>query len=379
MKKIKNLMIDGTVDPNLCLYLENEILSSTKNFTGMNLYFNTYGGETAGVRSVVDAILTAKQKIPINAIIINAHSAGYWIASACTKVLLKDATAMCGGIGVIVKHEDLTEYNKLHGVKVTEIVSTEDKNILSPNKVLSHEAKVYLQDNVDYISNLFCADVKKNRSLTDEELKNVCTGRSFKADDAILYKLADGYFKGELSMDEIEELKKKIKALEEENEKLKQNASCEDKEKLKGISDNDLQEEEREEIGQETEKEKEKKEQAVSKIVMNAIASERKRISDIHSVALKAHANDSDVRNAIDSGLTPETFAFNLVMNTNYDNTLNTVNYKNEQKAYTSYPKVDPNESYHSSVEFTDSTFLKEYGNVDYNKIAEFILKRGEI
>ena len=381
MKTIKNLMIDGTVDPNLCLYLENEILTSTKNFSCINLYFNTYGGETAGVRSVVEAILKTKKKIPINAIIINAHSAGYWIASACTKVLLKDETAMCGGIGVIVKHEDMTEYNKLHGVKITEIVSTEDKNMLSPNKILSHEAKLYLQGNVDYINNLFCSDIKKNRNLTDEELKNVCTGRSFKADDAITYKLADGYYKGESSMDEVEELKEKIKALEEENEALKKKASCEEKEKEKAISDDDLEKDERDEIDQE--KEKENKEKAFSKLVFNAIATERKRISDIHSVGLKAHASESDMKNAIDSGLPATTFAYNLIMNSSNNETQNSnINYKNEQKAYSSFSKnKEPYASYHSSVEISDSgaTFMGEYGNADYDKIADFILRRGEL
>ena len=267
---------------------------------------------------------------------------------------------MCGGIGVIVKHEDMTEYNNLHGVKITEIVSTEDKNMLSPNKILSHEAKLYLQGNVDYINNLFCSDIKKNRNLTDEELKNVCTGRSFKADDAITYKLA---------------------ALEEENEALKKKASCEEKEKEKAISDDDLEKDERDEIDQE--KEKENKEKAFSKLVFNAIATERKRISDIHSVGLKAHASESDMKNAIDSGLPATTFAYNLIMNSSNNETQNSnINYKNEQKAYSSFSKnKEPYASYHSSVEISDSgaTFMGEYGNADYDKIADFILRRGEL
>lgn len=261
MPRFVNINIEGEIMPSKCLEYEKIILDCKDDSTcqGVNIYFDTYGGAVDGIKSVVNAIEEINKTKETTAIIVNAHSAGYWIACACKKVLLKDETSYCGCIGAIQTHISYEKYNKQQGIEVTEVFSTPYKNIFSRNKPLSKEAKEIIEKEIKYCTDLFISDVKRFRNLTDLEVEKVCSGLSFNAKEAIEYKLVDGFYKKEAENMENEEIVKKLEQLITEMQEIKGKIEEFDK-RLQELEKTDENSTDAESEEEDKEKEKEEKE-----------------------------------------------------------------------------------------------------------------------
>lgn len=79
------------------------------------LDINSGGGAAVGCKELADYIFQSRQTKPITAIVnYSAYSAAYFIASACSKIVVSQTSGV-GSIGVIMEHLDTSGWKSKWG------------------------------------------------------------------------------------------------------------------------------------------------------------------------------------------------------------------------------------------------------------------------
>jgi len=116
-----------------------------------------------------------------------------WIGVAAHEVFISGDTAQVGSIGVVATHVDVSERDKMEGVKTTEIASGKFKAITSEHKALTEEARDVIQNQVDELFSIFVRDVAEFRDMEVEALLDgIADGRIFIGQKAVKTGLVDG-------------------------------------------------------------------------------------------------------------------------------------------------------------------------------------------
>jgi len=134
------------------------------------LQMNTPGGGINGVDEVYIGIKNlSKQKT----VIAENHgliaSAGYWIASAASKIVAIGPAVETGSIGVIITAIDDTEFLKEMGLKRIKIVSSNAPK-KDPN-IAKKAGQNILQDRVDALERIFIKRIADGRKLTEAHVR----------------------------------------------------------------------------------------------------------------------------------------------------------------------------------------------------------------
>lgn len=161
---------------------------------GILLDTNSPGGTVAGTQELARRVHQASKKKPLAAL-ANEHmtSAAYWIGAAAGSVWVSSDTAIVGSIGVIGMHIDISEREKMLGVKVSEIVAGRQKAYGSPHAPLSAEARDSLQAQIDHLYGVFVGDVALFRGVpASTVLSQMADARLFIGKQAIAAGLVDG-------------------------------------------------------------------------------------------------------------------------------------------------------------------------------------------
>ena len=119
-----------------------------------------------------------------------AASGGYYIASACDKILANPGT-MTGSIGVIMQLSNFEELMKKVGVKGINIKSGANKDIGSPFQPLSQEGRDILQSVVDNVHSQFVSAVAKGRGMDEASVRKLADGRIYSGAQAKELGLVD--------------------------------------------------------------------------------------------------------------------------------------------------------------------------------------------
>lgn len=150
------------------------------------------GGAVGGVPELADEILAARDKKKIVAQVDGmAASAAYWLACSASEVIVTPSGAV-GSIGVFMEHEDISEYAKNAGVKVSLISAGKYKVDGNSYEPLSDSARADLQEKVDAFYAMFTKSVAKGRGDTPANVRNgYGEGRLVLASDAVKSGMAD--------------------------------------------------------------------------------------------------------------------------------------------------------------------------------------------
>lgn len=127
-----------------------------------------------------------------------AASAAYWIASQADEVVVAPSGEV-GSIGVYMVHEDVSDFLKKEGVRVTFISEGPRKVEGNPFEPLSAEARGALQANVKYFYDLFVNDVARGRNVPasvvradpEKEARHFGGGRVYPGHLAVALGMAD--------------------------------------------------------------------------------------------------------------------------------------------------------------------------------------------
>lgn len=148
------------------------------------------GGEVSGLFDFVDFLAEANKIKPIYAVLTeSAFSAGYAIASACTKIYVP-RTGGTGSIGIVWMHCDFSQAIREAGVTVTFVTRGARKVDGAEELPLSPEALARAQADIDTIGSMFEDTVAQNRGLSSKKIRDMQAG-TFLGADSVANGLAD--------------------------------------------------------------------------------------------------------------------------------------------------------------------------------------------
>ena len=169
-----------------------EKLRKNKNVKAIVIRINSPGGTVAATQEIYQKIWQLRKKnIPIIASLGDiAASGGYYIASACNKIMANHGT-ITGSIGVIAYSPNVKKLFDKLGIKMNIIKSGKYKDILSMHRDITEEEKNLLQLMIDSSYKKFIKDVALGRNQNQSEIIPFADGRIMNGETALNNKLID--------------------------------------------------------------------------------------------------------------------------------------------------------------------------------------------
>ena len=187
------LQIEGAIDD------AREVLRELKRFKeapwikAVVVRIDTPGGAVAPTQEIFEAMQKTKKLKPLIASMGSmATSGGYYIASACDKIVANPGT-LTGSIGVIMQLGNVEELMKKIGVKGLNIKSGPNKDIGSPFAPLSAEGREILQSLVDNVHSQFVSAVARGRGMDENKVRQLADGRVYSGAQAKELGLIDQF------------------------------------------------------------------------------------------------------------------------------------------------------------------------------------------
>ena len=154
------------------------------------LDFHTGGGSALGCKEAADYIRMVSEEKPVTALInFAACSAGYFLASACSRIVASP-TAMVGSIGVIIETYDVSRAEEAAGIKFNTFYRGGHKNDASPHEPITDQATREIGKRLDAAYELFTTSVAEYRGL-DVSAVVATEARVFSAKEALELNLID--------------------------------------------------------------------------------------------------------------------------------------------------------------------------------------------
>lgn len=101
-----------------------DLISSDETIKNVKLIMDTPGGEASGCDLVCDSLKELASKVTLTAFNFGMiASAGYWLATAASKIIATSPTNETGSIGVLITGFDFTEALAKDGIKFVKIRS----------------------------------------------------------------------------------------------------------------------------------------------------------------------------------------------------------------------------------------------------------------
>lgn len=143
------------------------------------LDINSGGGAAVGCKELADYIYQSRETKPITAIVnYSAYSAAYFIASACSKIIVSQTSGV-GSIGVIMEHLDTSKLEEKMGLTFTTIFRGDNKNNGTQHEPLSEEALGMFQGMIDEMYETFTGSVAEYRGLDQQAVIETQAGLYF--------------------------------------------------------------------------------------------------------------------------------------------------------------------------------------------------------
>jgi protease IV len=187
------LQIEGTIDDSQSVLSELKRFKEAPWIKAIVVRIDTPGGAVAPTQEIFDAIQKTRVKKPLIASMGSmATSGGYYIASACEKIIANPGT-LTGSIGVIMQFNNVEELMKKIGVKGYNVKSGLNKDLGSPFQPLSPEGRQILQSLVDNVHGQFVSAVASGRGMDEAAVRKLADGRVYSGAQAKENGLVDEF------------------------------------------------------------------------------------------------------------------------------------------------------------------------------------------
>ena len=187
------LQIEGAIDDSRDVMSELKRFKEAPWIKAVVVRIDSPGGAVAPTQEIFEEIQKTKKSKPFIASMGGmATSGGYYIASACDKIVANPGT-LTGSIGVIMQLNNVEELMKKIGVKGYNIKSGANKDIGSPFQPLSSEGREILQSLVDDVHQQFVSAVAKGRGMDEARVKKLADGRVYSGAQAKELGLIDQF------------------------------------------------------------------------------------------------------------------------------------------------------------------------------------------
>lgn len=146
------------------------------------------GGNALSVPEAADAIMAARGKKPIVAVITGiCASGGYWLSASADEIIATPVSAV-GSLGAFQQHDCYEKMNEIIGIKETYITSTPDKVEGMGHIPLTPEALAHRQGVVDQVDSLFMTSLAAARG---RDMRQDGRGRTYIGQAAVGRGLID--------------------------------------------------------------------------------------------------------------------------------------------------------------------------------------------
>ena len=192
-EKLGVISVLGTIDSSDRVVDALDKFGRNDEIKGILLRVESPGGGVAASQEIYTEILRTRKKYKKPVVCSMggvAASGGYYIASACDKIVASPGT-LTGSIGVILSMPDLQELFGKIGVKLQVVKAGKLKGTGMPNRPLSPEERAMLQGTVDEVHEQFIFDVAKARNLPMERVRALATGGIYTGQKAMQLGLVD--------------------------------------------------------------------------------------------------------------------------------------------------------------------------------------------
>ncbi|HEY7553540.1 MAG TPA: signal peptide peptidase SppA [Candidatus Binatia bacterium] len=187
------VLIDGAIDDSRPVVGELKRFKDAPWIKALVVRIDSPGGAVAPTQEIFAEIRKAKAGKPIIASMGGmATSGGYYIASACDKIVANPGT-LTGSIGVIMQLSNVEDLMKKIGVKGYNVKSGANKDIGSPFQPLSTEGRDILQALVDNVHGQFVSAVAKGRDMDEAAVRKLSDGRVYSGAQAKELGLVDQF------------------------------------------------------------------------------------------------------------------------------------------------------------------------------------------
>lgn len=153
-------------------------LAADPAISGCAIIFDTPGGAVTGTAEASAAIFAARRQKRIVGIIDPlCASAGYWLASQCSRIIAVPS-ADVGSVGVFMMHTDISKMLDNVGVKPTFIYADASPHKVEGNSYepLKREAFDYYKSEINVVMNDFLAAIARGRGIHTESVQRLFGG-----------------------------------------------------------------------------------------------------------------------------------------------------------------------------------------------------------
>ena len=187
------LQIEGAIDDSRGVLAELKRFREMPWVKAVVVRVDSPGGAVAPTQEIFEEIQRAKKKKPFIASMGSiAASGGYYIASACDKIVANPGS-LTGSIGVIMQLANVEELMKKIGVTGYNVKSGVNKDIGSPFQPLSPAGREILQSLVDNVHSQFVVAVAKSRGMDEALVRKLADGRIYSGAQAKELGLIDQF------------------------------------------------------------------------------------------------------------------------------------------------------------------------------------------
>lgn len=211
--KIALIEINGVISDSTETVRQFRIAERDSSIKGVVLHVNSPGGAVGASQSIYRAIEKIRSRKPVVVSMENVAASGGYYISAPANVIYANPGTITGSIGVIIQHVDATEILNKIGLKIENIKSGENKDILYPNHKLTPEQKKLIEETILDVYDQFLDAIVKYRPIKKEELREIADGRIFSGRQAKRLKLVDKLGNIQDAIDEAKKLAKAEKAV----------------------------------------------------------------------------------------------------------------------------------------------------------------------
>ncbi|MBP7283717.1 MAG: signal peptide peptidase SppA [Leptospiraceae bacterium] len=182
-------------------------LRDDTSIKGVILEIDSPGGSAFASELIYQEILKLRKKVKVYAYFQNvAASGGYYIASACDKII-SNPLCITGSIGTVMIRPNLKKLYNKYGVSKQRIEFYPLREIFSEYGQLSPESKEFLTEEISRVNGQFYERVILSRKKTLKELETLAQGRVFTGKSFLASSMVDS---NQSFLDTVEELKKDL-------------------------------------------------------------------------------------------------------------------------------------------------------------------------
>lgn len=168
---------------------ELKTAEESPNVKAILLRINSPGGSAAASQEIYEEIKKVEKPVVVS-VADTCASGAYYVACAADKILANRASAV-GSIGVIMQIVNLEGLYEKLGIKYTTIKQGKYKDVGSPDRPITPEEKMLLEEQTKEIYEQFISDVAKERGMDVSKVRELATGWVFIGSEALEKGLID--------------------------------------------------------------------------------------------------------------------------------------------------------------------------------------------